>query len=195
MSEPTGPIPSASEGWPPAPPMNPNPVTESYPGQAPAGYVPPQVQAPTGYTQHPAQVPTGYTPYPAQNQPQFQQVFIEKSPQQLEGEKFATTSTIFGIISIFFAGVIFGPLAIVKAAKAEKLGVDATVGKVTGWIGAIMAAVTIVISLLWVFIFGAIIATSDTSSTGFNEPAFGNSKNYDDRGLNGVAEDAAKQVN
>lgn len=176
MSEPTGPAPFASEGWPPAPPMNPNPVTEPYPAQAPMGYRP---------------------PYQAPHQPQYQQVFIEKSPQQLEGEKLSKTSTILGIVSIYFAGFILGPMAIVKAAKAEKLGVDSTVGQVTGWLGVIFGALSIVVAMFYILVFGAIIAASEPASDGFNEPVFGNSKNYEspskDR-MPRVVPDATKEV-
>lgn len=133
MSEPTGPTPTENQGWPPKPPMNPYPENNSY--------SPP-------------------SPRVEYSQPQYQQVYVEKSPSIIEGEQLAKTSTIFGIISLFFAGIILGPMAIVKAAKAEKLGVDSTVGKVTGWIGTIMAAISIVVAMLYIFVLGALFAGS-----------------------------------
>lgn len=147
MSEPTGPTSAESGGWPPRPPMDPNPATTSYPTSAPRNDYP---------------------------QPAYQQVYVEKAPSVLEGEKLAKTSTILGIVSVCFAGLILGPMAIVKAAKAEKLGVDSTVGKVTGWIGTIWGAIYILLMLLYVFFFAAIIAgmaasdSSDIKTGGFS---------------------------
>jgi hypothetical protein len=129
MSEPTGPTSAESDGWPPKPPMNPNPQA-------------------------------------AYTQPQYQQVYVEKAPSVLEGEKLAKTSTILGIISVCIGGLILGPMAIVKAARAEKLGVDSTVGKVTGWIGTIWGAIYVLLVILYVFFFAALVAglaASDSS--------------------------------
>ena len=54
---------------------------------------------------------------------------------------------ILGILSLFVAGVILGPIAISKANKAEReFNTAATVGKVTGWIGTIFG-------ILWVAYF------------------------------------------
>jgi len=69
------------------------------------------------------------------------------SPQQLEGAQLAQTSMILGILSLFIVGIILGPIAIVKANRAEReFHASATVGKVTGWIGTILGALWI----LWV---------------------------------------------
>lgn len=85
-----------------------------------------QGQNPAGY-----QYPGGYMP----------------SPQQLEGAQLAQTSMILGILSLFIVGIILGPIAIVKANRAEReFHTSATVGKVTGWIGTILGALWI----LWV---------------------------------------------
>jgi hypothetical protein len=51
-----------------------------------------------------------------------------------QGMNHRSTATIFGVVGIFVLGIIFGPLAIVQASKAEALGVKATAGKVLGWI-------------------------------------------------------------
>ncbi len=100
-----------------------------------------------------------YSQYPqyqgnAQNQgyPQYQQ-----SPYQhhqpgnpgypgypagpnMAGIQMAQTSMVLGILSIFFIGIILGPLAIAKANRAEReFNTPATAGKVTGWIGLILA--------------------------------------------------------
>jgi hypothetical protein len=56
----------------------------------------------------------------------------------LEGEAFKSKATMFALIGIFFFGVVFGPLAIVNAGRAEALGVRATFGKVVGWLVAVL---------------------------------------------------------
>lgn len=64
-----------------------------------------------------------------------------------EGAQLAQTSMILGILSMFVAGVILGPIAIAKASKAEReFNTASTVGKVTGWIGTILG-------ILWVAYF------------------------------------------
>lgn len=138
MSEPAGPTRPESDGWPPKPPMNPYPVENSQP-------------RPTPRAEHP--------------QPSYQQVYVEKAPSVLEGEKLAKTSTILGIVSIYFAGLILGPMAIIKAAKAEKLGVDSTVGKVTGWLGVVFGTLTIVVSIFYAFFFAALFAAAGMDSS------------------------------
>jgi hypothetical protein len=52
----------------------------------------------------------------------------------VQGMGHRSAATIFGVIGIFVLGIIFGPMAIVQASKAEALGVQATAGKVLGWI-------------------------------------------------------------
>jgi hypothetical protein len=95
-------------------------------------------QPPQYSGQHPNQYPNQY---PGQNQ-QFGGApgypAYGYNPQQAEGAQLAQTSMILGIISLFVVGIILGPIAIVKAKKAEReFNTDATVGKVTGWIGTI----------------------------------------------------------
>lgn len=70
-----------------------------------------------------------------------------QSATRLQGEKYAQTSLIFGIVGLFLLGIVFGPLAIVNANKAEKLHVAATGGKVLGWIDTILSVLGIVIFL------------------------------------------------
>lgn len=125
---------------------------------------------PAGYDPRPdvSAYPTNESysaPRPADATPVFQQVYIEKAPEQLEGEKLAKTSTILGIVSIYFAGLILGPMAIIKAAKAEKLGVDSTVGKVTGWLGVVFGTLTIVVSIFYAFFFAALFAAAGMDSS------------------------------
>ncbi|MFQ4148298.1 hypothetical protein AAGW05_06325 [Arthrobacter sp. LAPM80] len=91
-----------------------------------------------------------YNPPPA---PQYQQpapVFTQNSVEQMQGTQLAQTSMILGILSLFFVGIILGPIAISKAKKAEQLHTAATVGKVTGWIGTIASAIGIVVAIIMI---------------------------------------------
>jgi hypothetical protein len=68
----------------------------------------------------------------------------------MQGMSHRSTATIFGVIGLFILGIVFGPLALVQANKAEALGVRATAGKVLGWI-------SVGFSILWLmFIVGAL---------------------------------------
>ena len=69
-----------------------------------------------------------------------------------QGAQLAQTAMVLGILALVFSflGFIFGPIAILKARRAERdFGTPATVGKVTGWVGSILG-------LLWVI--GALFA-------------------------------------
>lgn len=66
--------------------------------------------------------------------------------------KARTTSLVLGIIGLFFLGIVLGPLAIMQANKAERLGERATAGKVLGWIATIfgiLGAIGAVIGFLF----------------------------------------------
>ena len=68
---------------------------------------------------------------------------------------------ILGIISIFVLGIILGPMAIVKAKKAERdFQTDATVGKVTGWIGTIFGALSVVGLIIYVAFVASLVGTT-----------------------------------
>ncbi|NKX55989.1 hypothetical protein HGG74_15880 [Arthrobacter sp. E918] len=71
-----------------------------------------------------------------------------QSDEMFRGQKHAQTSLIFGIIGLFFLGVVFGPLAIVQANKAEALKQPATAGKVLGWIDTIFGVISIIIFIV-----------------------------------------------
>ncbi len=113
----------------------------------------------------------GQQPYqPPQYQGQNQQQFGNQPGYGYpmvnpEGAQLAQTSMVLGILSLFFVGLILGPIAIVKANKAEReFNTSATVGKVTGWIGTILSGITFLFFVLFIIlgIFGA-----TASSTGF----------------------------
>jgi hypothetical protein len=93
-------------------------------------------------------------PYQHANYPTFQQ---NNSMEYMQGEKYKEKSLIFGIVGIFFLGVVFGPLAIINANKAEAMHHSATPGKVLGWIATIWSAISIVI---FIFIMIGLAAAS-----------------------------------
>lgn len=94
--------------------------------------------------------------YPGSNQPQpyqypnYPNVQQNNSLEFFQGTKFKEKSLIFGILGFFFLGIVFGPLAISNARKAEAMHHSATFGKVLGWIGTISGILwTLVFLLTW----------------------------------------------
>ena len=94
-----------------------------------------------------------YDPYGQQYQQQYQYGqpmmvpvgFLQKTPEQLAGEKAAQTSMVLGIIGLvcvvalswFTLGVppmILGIIGIFKANEAERYGVAASAGRIMSWI-------------------------------------------------------------
>lgn len=81
-------------------------------------------------------------------QDKFQQPYNQGNLQELENK--ATMAMVFGIIGLFFAGVIFGILALVNANACKKAGYSN--GKVTaGFVLGILDLVALVIIMLIVF--------------------------------------------
>lgn len=70
------------------------------------------------------------------------------TPQSMAGERAAQLSLIFGIVGLFFFGLLFGALAIWQAAKAERLNKAATAGKVLGWISLLWGIAQIVLVIM-----------------------------------------------
>lgn len=68
-----------------------------------------------------------------------------------EAQQASQTSLVLGIIGLFVLGIILGPLAIMKANEAQRGGVDATAGKIVGWIATILHALGVVI-LVFMFL-------------------------------------------
>lgn len=101
-----------------------------------------------------------YPEQPSVQQQPLQGGFYTQSPQQVEAEKASQVSLICGILGLFFFGIILGPIAIIQANKAEKLGKAATAGKVLGWIDTIFG----VLGLIgFIIVVGGMIAAGSAS--------------------------------
>lgn len=76
------------------------------------------------------------------------------SNTHFQGTKYKEKSTIFGVVGFFFLGLVFGPLALINAKKAEELNHSATLGKVLGWF-VIIRDVLLIIIWIWVMVAAA----------------------------------------
>lgn len=106
-------------------------------GQDPYGQ---QYQQPDQYGQ-PMMVPVG---------------FLQKTPEQLAGEKAAQTSTVLGIISLAcivtlswwlfgLPSLILGVIGILKANEAERYGAAASAGRILNWISVAIGGMFLVL--------------------------------------------------
>lgn len=75
----------------------------------------------------------------------------------MEGMRHARLATVFGLLSIFSLGILFGPLAIVQAKKAEAFGVPASEGKVLGWVGIGLFILWVVFAIMYVALIVTLI--------------------------------------
>lgn len=91
------------------------------------------------------QGPSQQQPYQYPNYPNVQQ---NNSFEHFQGSKFKEKATIFGVLGFFILGIVFGPLAISNARKAEALHHSATLGKVLGWIDTIAGVIWLLIFVL-----------------------------------------------
>lgn len=74
----------------------------------------------------------------------------KESEQFMDGARAKGNAVMLGILGFFVFGVIFGPMAIMQARKAEKYYGKATFGKVLGWIDIFVGA-------LWIWAFVAFL--------------------------------------
>lgn len=105
-----------------------------------------------------------YDPYGQQYQQQYQYGqpmmvpigIVQKTPEQLAGEKAAQTSTVLGIIGLacaltlgwFLLGLpslILGVIGIMKANEAERFGVAASAGRILNWITVVIGGMFLVL--------------------------------------------------
>jgi|SRR5690625_564582 len=129
------------------PPPGPAPDQQGHqhPGQPAGAYpaggyqqpYPTQPQQPASPYQTPPAAHAGYSPYG--------QSTTYASP---EAQQASQTALVLGIIGLFVFGIILGPLAIMKANEAQRGGVDATAGKVVGWIALILHALGLIVGIL-----------------------------------------------
>lgn len=82
--------------------------------------------------------------------------FLQKTPEQLAGEKAAQTSTVLGIISLAcivtlswwlfgLPSLILGVIGILKANEAERYGVAASAGRILNWISVAIGGMFLVL--------------------------------------------------
>lgn len=68
------------------------------------------------------------------------------------GMSHSSNATLFGVLGLFFFGVVFGPLAISQANKAESYGVTATAGRVLGIISTTLAVLSVGVVVVLLFL-------------------------------------------
>jgi len=81
------------------------------------------------------------------------------SAASAEADRAAQLALVFGIIGLFLLGIVFGPLAIAQASKAERMNKPAIAGKVLGWISLIFGILQIVGIILWFIAAAAVVST------------------------------------
>ena len=81
---------------------------------------------------------------------------VQKTPEQLAGEKAAQTSTVLGIISLAcivtlswwlfgLPSLILGGIGIFKANEAERYGAAASAGRILNWISVVIGGMFLVL--------------------------------------------------
>jgi hypothetical protein len=83
----------------------------------------------------------------------------------LAGKKHMQLSLAFGVIGIFFFPVVFGPLAIVQAGKAERLGEPSNAGRILGWF-----ALGLSVLFLGLFFFGFYVGFMSSLQQSYGPP-------------------------
>lgn len=105
---------------------------------------------------------------------------VQKTPEQLAGEKAAQTSLVLGIIGLVcnfivswwsfgLPSLILGVIGIFKANEAERYGAAASAGRIMSWINAVIGGLYLLFlggGLLMLVIAGA---ASSSSSSHFAE--------------------------
>lgn len=100
--------------------------------------------------------------------------FLQKTPEQIAGEKAAQTSTVLGIIGLacaltlgwFLLGIpslILGVIGIMKANEAERFGVAASAGRILNWITIVIGGIFLVL-LGGSLLLAIMLALSDSAA-------------------------------
>lgn len=82
--------------------------------------------------------------------------FLQKTPEQIAGEKAAQTSTVLGIISLAcivtlswwlfgLPSLVLGVIGVMKANEAERFGVAASAGRIMSWISVAIGGMFLVL--------------------------------------------------
>ena len=102
---------------------------------------------------------------------------VQKTPEQLAGEKAGQTSMVLGIIGLicnFFVSwwlfglpsLIMGVIGIMKANEAERFGTAASGGRIMGWINAAFGGLFLVV--IGGFLLLGLIGTAGAASSSSN---------------------------
>lgn len=100
--------------------------------------------------------------------------FLQKTPEQIAGEKAAQTSTVLGIIGLacaltlgwFLLGIpslILGVIGVMKANEAERFGVAASAGRILNWISVVIGGLFLVL-LGGSLLLAIMLALSDSAA-------------------------------
>ena len=100
--------------------------------------------------------------------------FLQKTPEQIAGEKAAQTSTVLGIIGLICAltfgwfllglpSLILGVIGIMKANEAERFGVAASAGRILNWITVVIGGMFLVL-LGGSMLLAIMLALSDSAA-------------------------------
>lgn len=115
------------------------------------------------------------TPQQGYGQPMMVPVgIVQKTPEQLAGEKAAQTSTVLGIIGLvcvlfvnwFVIGLpslILGVIGIMKANEAERFGTAASAGRIMSWISVVAGGLGLL--LIGGFALLALMAAGSAASS------------------------------
>lgn len=100
--------------------------------------------------------------------------FLQKTPEQIAGEKAAQSSTVLGIIGLacaltlgwFLLGIpslILGVIGVMKANEAERFGVAASAGRILNWITIVIGGIFLVL-LGGSLLLAIMLALSDSAA-------------------------------
>ncbi|NUP73731.1 MAG: hypothetical protein HOQ07_03645 [Sinomonas sp.] len=75
----------------------------------------------------------------------------------MQGNQHARDAVLLGVVGLISWGIVFGPLALIEAKKAQAFGVDAKAGRILGWIAIGIFALWVLFALLYMIFVLAIL--------------------------------------
>ncbi|MDQ4502621.1 hypothetical protein [Sinomonas sp. ASV322] len=76
----------------------------------------------------------------------------------MQGAQHARDAVMYGLVGLVSLGIVFGPLALIEAKKAQAFGVDARAGRILGWIAIGLFALSILFVIFYfVFVLAVLI--------------------------------------